>query len=176
MAISKDKKHEIVKDLHELFSSSKMTVFAEYKGVSVKELQELRKSSKNNGTQLRVSKNRLVRLAVKDIPALKDSQTEALTGQLIYAFNTEDEVAPAQALAQFAKKQPNLALKGAIDNNGTVLNEQGVKQLADLPTKDQLRAQVVGTIAAPLSSFVNVLTGNLRGLITVLNAQSEKIK
>ncbi|MCE7936683.1 50S ribosomal protein L10 [Candidatus Saccharibacteria bacterium CPR2] len=176
MAISKDKKQEIVSDLSDLFSSSKMTVFAQYKGVSVKELQELRKSAKEGSTFLRVSKNRLVKLALKDVDNLKDTEADILSGQLLYAFNAEDEVAPAQTLAQFAKNHPNLMLRGAIDSHGVVLDEQAVKQLADLPTKDQLRAQVVGTIAAPLSSFVQVLSGNLRGFITVLNARAEKIQ
>jgi len=106
--------------------------------------------------------------------SLKDTDAGRLTGQLLYAFNADDEVAPAQALANFAKKNPTIEFVGAITQEGQFMAVEDVKSLASLPNKDQLRAQLVGTLAAPLSGFVNVLSGNLRGFLNVLSAKAEQ--
>jgi large subunit ribosomal protein L10 len=79
-------------------------------------------------------------------------------------------------MADFAKTHPSIELKGAIDSEGVVMDEAQVKQLASLPSKEQLRGQLVGTIAAPLSGFVNVLSGNIRGLVNVLNAREQQLE
>jgi large subunit ribosomal protein L10 len=176
MALSKEKKAEIVARLVELFSSSKLTAIASYTGLTVKEAQELRKAARESSTTLVVVKNRLVKVAMSQVEALKDADTSALEGQLIYAFNAEDEVTPAQVLNDFAKNHPAIRLKGAFNANGKVMDEAQVKHLASLPSKEQLRAQLVGTIAAPLSGFVNVLSGNLRGLVYVFNARKEQLE
>jgi large subunit ribosomal protein L10 len=94
---------------------------------------------------------------------------------LLYAFNSEDEVAPAQNLQAFAKTNPTLEFVGAITADGQFMSAEDVKALANLPSKEQLRAMLVGTIAAPLSGFVNVLSGNIRGVLNVLNARAEAL-
>jgi len=176
MALTQEKKEAVVNGLVEHLSNTKMTVLANYTGLTVQEAQELRIKAKENGTTLVVVKNRLVKVAMGKVEALKDVDTSALEGQLMYAFNNEDEVAPAQVLADFAKTHPSIELKGAIDNEGVVMDEAQVKQLASLPSKEQLRGQLVGTIAAPLSGFVNVLSGNIRGLVNVLNAREQQLE
>ena len=103
MAISKDKKQQLVADLNELLSDAKMTVFAKYQGISVAELQELRQMARENNVQIKIVKNRLVRVAMNEIAVYKDTDTSALEGQLLYAVSNDDEVAPAQVLAKFAK-------------------------------------------------------------------------
>jgi len=174
MALTKEQKNQVVSDVAELLSHSKLTVVAEYQGTGVKQMQELRRSARESGTVVKVVKNRLVRQALLTTDDLKDTDVSALTGQLLYAFNADDEVAPAQALANFAKKQPSIQFVGAITPEGKFMPVDDVKSLASLPSKDQLRAQLVGTIAAPLSGFVNVLNGNLRGLLNVLTAKAEQ--
>ena len=176
MALTQEKKEAVVSNLVEHLSSSKITVMAQYTGLTVKESQELRAKARENGTTLLVVKNRLVKVAMSKVDSLKDVDTSDLEGQLMYAFNNEDEVAPAQVLANFAKEHPAIALKGAIDANGAIMDEAQVKQLASLPSKEQLRGQLVGTIAAPLSGFVNVLSGNMRGLVNVLNAREQQLQ
>ncbi|HJQ09285.1 MAG TPA: 50S ribosomal protein L10 [Candidatus Saccharimonadales bacterium] len=176
MALSKDKKHEVVKEVAELLSSSKMTVVAKYQGTTVKQIQQLRRDARENGTKLRVVKNRLVVKALQTTGTLKDADVSSLTGQLLYAFNNEDEVAPAQALHTFAKLNPTIEFVGAITADGAFLPADDVKALATLPTKEQLRGQLVGTIAAPLTGFVGVMGGNLRGILYALNARAEAIK
>lgn len=173
MALTKEKKQEVVEEVQDLLDSSKMTVVAAYQGTSVRGMQQLRKDGRSNGTVIKVAKNRLVLKAVSNIEKFKDIDTAPIKGQLLYAFNAEDEVAPAQTLAAFNKVSPTLSFIGAITADGNFIGPEDVKSLADLPSKDQLRAVVVGTLSAPLSGFVSVVGGNLRGLLTVLNAKAE---
>jgi large subunit ribosomal protein L10 len=175
MAISRQKKETLVEELVTLLESSKLTVLAQYEGLTVAQMQTLRRAARENGTTIKVVKNRLVRVAVPQVKHLKDVETKALKGQLLYAFNSKDETAPAQALAQFAKKNPALQFVGAISADGVLLSATDVTTLANLPTKDQLRGQLVGTIAAPLTGFMGVLSGNVRGVLNVLNARAESL-
>ncbi len=176
MALTKEEKNQVVADVSELLAHSKLTVIAEYQGTGVKQMQELRRSARETGTVVKVVKNRLVRQALLATDSLKDTDASVLTGQLLYAFNADDEVAPAQALANFAKKNPTLEFVGAITPDGQLMAVEDVKSLAALPNKDQLRAQLVGTLGAPLSGFVNVLSGNIRGVLNVMSARAEAIK
>lgn len=176
MALSKDKKSAVVSEVTDLLGKSKLTVVAQYRGLSVKSMQALRKSAKQSGTTVKVVKNRLVKQALGNVDNLKKVDVSELKEQLLYAFNAEDEVSPAQALNTFAKTEPNLVFVGAITNDGQFIGCDDVKALANLPSKDTLRAQLVGTIAAPLSGFVNILSGNVRGVLNVLNARAESLK
>ncbi len=175
MALSKDKKHEVVDEVKELLTISKLTVVAKYQGTTVKAMQALRAQARDSGTNVKVVKNRLVKKAIEQTEHLKDADTAALEGMLLYAFNSEDEVAPAQALANFAKTEPSIEFVGAYTLDGHFMSADDVKALASLPSKDQLRAMLVGTLAAPLSGFVNVLSGNVRGVLNVLNARAESL-
>lgn len=175
MALTKHKKKQVVDEVAELLEGSKMTVVAEYKGTPVAAMQTLRRTGRDNGTILKVVKNRLVKQALKKIAAHKDSPTEQLSGMLLYAFNSEDETAPAQTLATFAKNQPSIKFVGAFTPKGEFLSANDVKAIAALPNKQQLRAILAGTLEAPLSGFANVLAGNVRGVVNVLNARAESI-
>jgi large subunit ribosomal protein L10 len=175
MALSKDKKQQVVSQVAELLNESKLTVVAKYEGTGVKALQQLRREARQSGTQVKVVKNRLVIQALKTTDTFKDTDTAALEGMLLYAFNSQDEVAPAQNLHQFAKQHPTLQFVGGITADGQFIPVDDVKALANLPSKDQLRGMLVGTIGAPLSGFANVLAGNVRGVMNVLNARAEAI-
>lgn len=175
MALSKAKKAEVVKDVTELLNGSKMTIIAKYAGTSVKSMQQLRRQARDNGTTITVIKNRLVKKALADSSSFKDIDTGLLSGQLLYAFNGQDEVAPAQVLAAFAKNEPQIEFVGGLSSDGRLLSVTDVAALAGLPSKDQLRAQLAGTISAPLSGFVNVLSGNIRGVLNVLAARAEQL-
>src|SRR5689334_11552173 len=127
MALTKAKKDEVVAEVAELLGSSKMTVVSAYQGTTVKALQQLRREARDNGTKVKVVKNRLVIKALKQVKGLEDVDTSALEGMLLYAFNNEDEVAPAQALAKFAKQNPTLQFVGAISAEGNFLSAEEVK-------------------------------------------------
>ncbi|MEX1995336.1 MAG: 50S ribosomal protein L10 [Candidatus Saccharimonadales bacterium] len=175
MALSKDKKTAIIADVSRLLAESRLTVIARYQGTPVKSMQELRRQASEDGTQVRVIKNRLFKKALAADERFKGTDGTDFIGQLLYAFNSQDEVAPAQSLARFAKTESQIEFVGALTADGTVLAPQDVKSLAALPGKDQLRAQLAGTIAAPLSSFVNVMAGNIRGVLNVLTARAEQL-
>ena len=165
MAISKDKKQQLVADLNEILSDAKMTVFAKYQGLSVSELQELRHLARENNVKIKVVKNRLVRVAMGEIAVYKDTDTSALEGQLLYAISNDDEVAPAQVLAKFAKEHQALELKGAFSAEGKSLNEQEVVELSKLPSKDQLIGQVVNMLTGTVNDVTNALSGTLHALL-----------
>lgn len=165
MALSKDKKNEVVSEVAQLLSDSKMTVVAKYQGTTVKALQDLRRQARDNGTKVKVVKNRLVVQAIKQTDTLKDVDTEQLEGMLLYAFNANDEVAPAQSLNNFAKKNPTLEFVGAITAQGKFISADEVKALADLPSKEQMIAQVIATLNSPVNDVMNGLSGNLHALL-----------
>ncbi len=172
MAISRDTKQAQVAVLADLLSTSKMTVFAHYDGLTVAEVQKLRRAAREQGITIKVVKNRLVRVAVSQNEALKDADTSGLTGQLLYAVSAEDEVAPAQALATFAKTNANLKLAGAISAEGKLLSVDEVKALATLPSKNELIAQVIATLTSPLNDVMNGLSGNLHALLDGVEAKA----
>lgn len=175
MAITRDKKNTLVAELTELFASAKGTAGAAYTGLSVADMQELRGLAREAGVVIKVVKNRLVRVALGANEKFKTTDTSLLTGQLVYAFSNEDEVAPAQVLAKFAKKHPELQLVVGFDNAGNTLDTATVKALAELPTKDQLRGQLVSVIAAPLCGFLGVANGTQRGFAQVLSQRAEAL-
>lgn len=175
MAISRDKKETLVAELKDLFADAKGTVGAAYTNLSVADMQELRGQAREQKVVIKVVKNRLVRVALSQSDKFKDADTSLLEGQLVYAFSSEDEVAPAQTLAKFAKSHPELQLVAGFDGEGRALDTAAVKALAELPTKDQLRGQVVSVIAAPLTQFLGVANGAQRGFAQVLSQRAEAL-
>ena len=172
MAISKQKKDSLVADLTELLSNAKSTVFAKYQGLTVAELQELRKAAREAGVKIKVVKNRLVRVALGQIAVYKDADTTGLTGQLLYAISDDDEVAPAKVLAEFAKQHDALNLVGGFSDLGKTLSEDEVKTLAAMPTKNELIAQVVAQLLSPVTDSVSGLAGGLSGIVSGLEAHA----
>jgi large subunit ribosomal protein L10 len=172
MAISRDKKHELVAEFAGLLANAKMTVFASYGGVNVQDLQVLRRMAREAGVTIKVVKNRLVRVALGETQAYKNTTTDALSGQLLYAISDSDEVAPAQVLAKFAKDNPALALVGGISGEGANLSTDEVKALAALPNKPVLIAEVVAQLLSPVHDVTNALAGNLHGLLDGIEAKA----
>ncbi|CAN5124001.1 50S ribosomal protein L10 [soil metagenome] len=165
MALTKIEKQAVIDEVAELLGASKMTVVAEYKGTTVKAMQALRREARDNGTVVKVVKNRLLRQAVLENDTLKAVDTSALEGMLVYAFNSGDEVAPAQVLNAFAKTNPTIKFVGAISADGSFLSADDVKALAGLPSKGELIAQVVATLLSPVHDITNGLSGNLHALL-----------
>jgi len=175
MAISREKKTAVVSDIADLFISSKLTVYAQISGLTVADAQALRRAATTDHTVVRVVKNRLVKIAMKSDERFQQTDVSGLSGQLLYAFNADDEIASAKTLADFAKTHDSLKLVGGFDAEGHRLSEQEVTKLAALPSKDSLRAQLIGTLYAPVSGFVRVMSGNIGGLLNVLKAHQEQL-
>jgi large subunit ribosomal protein L10 len=173
MAISRAAKETAVDNLTSELGRIKLAVMTDYRGLTVREAEDLRDILRKEGIAFRVTKNTLLRIATKNNPALADIDPKTFTGPMALAMGFDDEVAPARVIFQYAKKHDALEIAGAITGDGQVLSADQVKALATMPTREQLIAQVVGTIAAPLTGFVGVMSGNVRSIINVLNALSE---
>jgi len=173
MALTKDKKQAVVDEVTNLLGTSKMTVIAAYQGTTVKAMQQLRRDAKADGTVVKVAKNRLVIKAVESNETLKDADTSALKGQLIYAFNDTDEVAPAKALALFAKTNPSIQFVGAISADGTFMSADEVTALSVLPSKHQLIAGIINTLNSPVNGIMSGLSGNLHGYLQALETKAK---
>lgn len=172
MAITRDKKNALVAEISELLQDSKMAVFAQYQGLTVADVQELRRAARESGVVIRVVKNRLVRVALEANPTYKGIDTSALTGQLLYAVSETDEVAPAQVLHTFAKTHPALQFAGAFSGEGALLSAAEVTALAGLPSKNQLIGEVVAQLLSPVHDITNALSGNLHALLDGVEAKA----
>ena len=172
MAISRDKKNALVAELAELLASAKGTAFASYQGLTVADVQTLRRAAREAGVVIKVVKNRLVRVAMAANDTYKDTDTSLLTGQLVYAVSSEDEVAPAKVLDEFAKTHPALALVGGFSGEGLAISTEEVKALAGLPSKNQLIAEVVAQLLSPVHDTTNALSGNLHTLLDGVEAKA----
>ena len=173
MAVSRKNKEVALKELQEAFKGAKSIVFADYRGTTVKKADELRKTLRKENIITKVAKITLIRKALQE-QGVDISQID-FKAPVAVAVSQEDEVLPAKILNDFSKQNQNVKLLlGIID--GSVISAKEVVALAALPGKQELRAKLVGTIAAPMSGFVNVLAGNLRSLVYVLNAVKEAKK
>lgn len=172
MAISRDKKQALVGEMTELLANAKMTVFAQYQGLSVADLQELRAKAREAGVVIKVVKNRLVRVAVSESTSLKDVDTSSMTGQLLYAISDSDEVAPAQVLDKFARVHTSLEFAGAISADAKLLSADEVKALAALSSKEQLIAETIAQLLSPVHDVTNGLSGNLHALLDGVEAKA----
>lgn len=176
MPKTKEQKEQIVEELVDKFSKMKSAVFAQFFGLKVKDTQELKKLCKEVGVEYQVVKKTLIRLALKKA-GLEELMKQPFEGELAAAFSYEDEIAAAKTLHKFAKNHEALKLVGGIlvisPSEKKFLDAASIKDLAVLPSKIELLARLVGSIKAPVSGFVNVLSGNLRSLLYVLNAIKE---
>ncbi len=172
MAISRTKKDTLVAEISELLGQAKTTVFAQYQGLSVADVQVLRAQARGAGVTIKVVKNRLVRVAMSDSAVYKDADVSMLTGQLLYAVSSEDEVAPAKILNTFAKTNPNLVIAGGFSGEGLVMSADDVNALASLPSKDQLIGQVIAQLLSPVHDVTNALSGNLHALLDGIEAKA----
>ena len=157
MAISKDKKTTLVADLTELLKDAKMVTYAKYEGLTVAELQELRKLARESDVKIKVVKNRLLKVAMKEIAAYKDTETTGLTGQLLYAIGGDEDFDAAKVLAKFAKTHAKMELIGGFNGDGASLSKEEVTTLGNLPTKNELIAQVVDTLLSGINGIVSGL-------------------
>ena len=173
MAISKAKKETLVADLTALLADAKLTAYARYQGLTVADLQDLRRAAREAGVKIKVVKNGLVRVAKNEIAVYKGTDTTGLTGQLVYAISDTDEVAPAKVLAAFAKTHPALELLGGFNDLGHTLNQAEITTLAAMPSKNELIAQVVAQLLSPLTDTISGTSGLLSGIVSGLEAKLE---
>ncbi|MBU2025776.1 MAG: 50S ribosomal protein L10 [Patescibacteria group bacterium] len=164
-------KEKIVQNLTDSLEQAKSVVFSDYTGMSANEIKDLRRALKKNKVQYGVFKKTLIQLALDKIRIkanIRDYQ-----GPVSLAISKDDEIAPAKIIDNAAKANENLKMIGGILEN-KYLGEEEIIALAKLPEKDQLIAKAIGSIKAPISNFVSVLTNTSRQLVLVLKAIQEK--
>ena len=171
MPITKEQKKKTIVDLYDRFSKSKSIVFLGFQGITVKENIELRRKLRDENIDFKVARKTLIRKGLKEAK-FENSENLELEGPVAVAVGYDDEIAPARLANEYSKENKKLKLLGGFVET-KYMNAIEIKSLAILPGKEQLRAQLIGTINAPVSGFVNVLAGNIRGLVNVLKAVGE---
>lgn len=171
MSANKDAKVQVVEDIKAKIQASKSVVFVKFAGLTVAEDTELRREFRKNNVEYKVLKNTLVRRAFNDL-GITDFD-EDLNGPTSVAFGT-DETGASKVIIEAVKKYENkVAVKSAFVE-GNRVDENGVKALAAMPSKEELVAKMLGSLQAPITNFVGVLSAMPRSLVIALNAVAEK--
>lgn len=156
-----------VVEIKERFDAAEAVLLIDYRGLSVKELESLRRKTREAGGEIKVYKNSLTEIAIRELAL--PNMDEYLQGPTAFVFIDADPVAPAKALTAFQKEHQALELKGGFVQ-GRVVGAADVKAIATLPSREELIAKLLGTMQNPLRGTVTVLSGPARGLATVLDA------
>lgn len=173
MAKTKEQKQDTLKMLTEKISLAKSVVFTNFSGLLVKDNEDLRKRLRQEDSEYYVAKKTLLDLAFRDAK-INDLDIKNFDGRVAVVFGYGEEVAPAKIVGQFKQEHAEKInfIGGILE--GKFLNAQEVATLSKLPGKQELYAQLVGSLLAPISGFANVLAGNLRSLVYVLSAIKEE--
>ncbi len=153
MSLSRSEKEAVVSDVTGLAAKAQTLVMAEYRGITVADMTRLRSTARSSGVTLSVLKNTLARRAVAG--SSFEVVSDQMSGPLIYGFS-QDAVAAAKVVAEFAKTNDKLVIRGGA-YGGKALDADGVKQLASIPTKEVLLAQLLGLMQSPISRTARVL-------------------
>ena len=169
--MNRTEKTESVESLKEVFNSSKVVVVAHYSGLSVAQLQILRKQMKQAGAQVKVAKNRLAKIALDGSDAA--SIAPLLKGPTLIAYSQADPVAAPKVATDFAKANEQFVILGGAMGK-TALDVNGVKQLASLPSLDELRGRIVGLLVAPATKIAQLTTAPAAKVARVVQAYASK--
>jgi len=166
-----EEKQQIVQEIEKKLSDATLVVFTDYKGLNVEEMTDLRNKLRLPGVEYKVLKNTMTRFALKNQGF--DEIASQLEGPNAVLFSNEEPVAPAKVIFDFIKQYKKLEIKiGLLD--GQIVSAEALKALADLPPREVLVAQVLGTMQAPINNFVYVLNANITGLARVLDQIREQ--
>ncbi|OQX88896.1 50S ribosomal protein L10 [candidate division KSB1 bacterium 4484_87] len=169
--MARPEKEKIVEEIAEKITQAKGVYLADYKGLDVEEISELRSKLREAEVEFKVVKNTLARLSVNKIGY--EALLPYLEGPTAMAFALADPVVAAKVLSDFAKKNDKLQLKACIFD-GNVYDEKRFREIASLPSKDEIYAQTVGMVSAPLRSLVTVLNGVVASIVNVLDQIKEQ--
>ncbi len=171
MPLTKKQKQNIIEDLKSKFEKQKSVAFLDYCGLNVKDTTNLRKKMKEQGCELKIAKKTLLRLMLDSSDLGMKERIKKLPGQIAVGFGYEDEVMPFKVLGDFSKTNSKVKLVGGVLNTkrDEFLSSEQAIALSQLPSKKELLAKLVGSMKSPISGFVNVLGGNLKGLLRVLS-------
>jgi large subunit ribosomal protein L10 len=161
-----------IEQAKEWYSKSSGVVFADYRGLSVKEMQQLRRDLRSKGAELHVLKNTLFRIAAGD--DVNNVPAEYHNGTTAFAFVYENEPDVAKALLDFARTSKKLVVKGGLFG-GKPMTDKQVQTLSELPSKEVLISQIIGLVASPLTDLVSVIEALYADPIRVIGAVADKV-
>jgi large subunit ribosomal protein L10 len=161
-------KLDVVVEIKKALDAAEGGVFLiDYRGLTVSQMATLRNLLREAGGEMRVYKNRLVQIALRE--NAMPTMDELLLGPSAFVFVEEEPVSSAKVIATFAKEHPALEMKGGLVQ-GEVLDQSDLKALSKLPSRDELMAKLLGTLTNPARGMVTVLSGVSRGLVTAIDA------
>ena len=167
--LTKSQKEGIIAELKEAMKQNKVLVMADYRGLTVQDIRELKNEVREIGGKMQVAKKTLLNIVLED--AGIDFDTRSFSGPLVFIFGPEETAVPKK-IWKYSRKNENLKIEGAILENKVLSSEETVA-LAKLPSKEELLAKLVGTIQAPVSGLVNVMAGPMRSMVYALKAISD---
>ena len=166
ISMARPEKVAIVEELSEKLAASQLTVLTDYRGLNVKDITELRKKLREAGIEYKVVKNTLTTLAAKKVE-LEELEPH-LVGPTAIAFSSDDPVAPAKILSDFAQDHKQLELKvGVLE--GKIIDTEAIGELAKLPSREVLLGMLLGAMQGPVGGFARVLAGPLTGFVRALD-------
>ena len=163
-------KEKVVEELGQIFASSGVVVVAHYEGMTVANMQDLRARMREAGGSVRVAKNKLAKIALEGQPC--ESIAEYLTGMTVLSYS-EDPVAAAKVVVKYAKENEKLSILGGAMGD-SALDIAGVKAVADMPSREELIAQIVAQIGAPASNIAGAVGAPASNIASILSTIEEK--
>ena len=167
MAKTKEQKRSILKELKEKMAKKKAMIFVDFKGLKVKDLSKLRRELKKDDSVFMVAKKTLMKIALEENNIKADP--EKMEGEIALVFGFKDELSSIKTVYNLSKENKNLkVLGGYIESQPELLASEDIILMGQLPSKQELIGQLLGSISAPISNFTYVLQANIKGLIRVL--------
>jgi len=173
MALTKAAKEAVIAEVSEIAASAHSAVAAEYRGLTVEEMTQLRRAARNEGVYLRVVKNTLARRAIQGTDF--ECMASELKGPLVLAFSQEDPGSAGRVIKEFAKENQTLAVK-LVSIGGELYPAEELERLASLPNREQALAMLLGVMQAPITKFVRTLaepTGKMVRTIAAVRDQKQ---
>mgnify|MGYP002012994963 CR=1 FL=1 len=168
--MNKEQKKNYITDMASQFENSKAVMITHYQGLTMPQLDELRAKMRDHGIVFKITKNRITKLALEKTKC--KGLSDLFSGPTAVAFG-EDAIMSARILSKFAKDNENLKLIGGIMDN-EILDQAGIQNIANLPTLDEARANIVGILNAPASKLVSILLARSEKMSSLSAENSEK--
>ena len=171
--MNRAQKEEIVASIRSDLEDAKSVILANHTGIDVNTVNELRAEFRANDVKYRVVKNTLAKIAIQDTEL--EEIADLFKGPTAIAYSSEDAVSPAKVIKDFAKEHEAYEVRGGY-LDGSQLDSDGVKDLADMPTKDEMRSQFLGLLEAVPSKFLGVLSAAQQDFVGVLQARKRELE
>lgn len=173
MPKTREQKRKMIDDLKEKILNQNILIFVDFRGLKTKDLSFLREKLKEKKAILKVTKKTLLRIALEELKMELSKKIKELEGEIALVFGFGDEISTAKELYNFSKKNENLKIIGAFFE-GEFLEKEKVVEISQLPSKKEIFQRLIMSISSPLISLINILEGNIKGLLYVLNSIKKK--